>query len=211
MVTQLAISVTTFLYNIVIIRFLGANGVASITIILYIQFLLNAVYLGFTSGVSPRISYNYGSKNEVEIRKLVKYSFLIISVFGIATFIISRVFSDVLIGIFVDDKQLFKTTLDGFIIFSFSFLYSGLNIFISGMFTAFSNGKISAILSLFRTFILFIIGIIILPMIFGLNGVWLVVPISELIALFISFIFVYNNRFKYMYSRAFKNKSLSYE
>ncbi|WP_243113337.1 MATE family efflux transporter [Romboutsia sp. Marseille-P6047] len=211
MVTQLAISVTTFLYNIVIIRFLGANGVASITIILYIQFLLNAVYLGFTSGVSPRISYNYGSKNEVEIRKLVKYSFLIISVFGIATFIISRVFSDVLIGIFVDDKQLFKTTLDGFIIFSFSFLYSGLNIFISGMFTAFSNSKISAILSLFRTFILFIIGIIILPMIFGLNGVWLVVPISELIALFISFIFVYNNRFKYMYSRAFKNKSLSYE
>ncbi|MGL5693001.1 MAG: MATE family efflux transporter [Peptostreptococcaceae bacterium] len=205
MVTQSATSVTTFLYNIVIIKFLGADGVASITIILYIQFLLNSVYLGFTSGAAPRISYNYGSKNEEEINKLVKYSFLIILVFAISSFILSRTFSNVLIGIFVDpNSDLFNITLNGFKIFSFGFLFAGINIFTTGMFTAFSNGKISAMLSLCRTFILFIIGIVVLPKIFGLNGVWLVVPIAELVALIISMTCVYINKEKYLYSKIFK-------
>lgn len=214
MVTQLSTSVTTFLYNIVIMKFLGAGGVASITIILYIQFLINGVYLGFTSGTAPRISYNYGSKNEEEIKKLVKYSFLIVSVFGLATFTLSRVFSEVLITIFVEkSNSLYNITLDGLMIFSYGFLFAGLNIFITGMFTAFSNGKISAMLSLCRTFILFIIGIIILPKIFGLKGVWLVVPISELLALIISMTCVYTNKEKYMYSKIFKkpNKKVAIE
>lgn len=204
MVTQLSTSVTTFLYNITIIRFLGENGVASITIILYIQMLLNSAYLGFTSGVSPRISYSYGSKDEIQLRKLVKYSYITILIFALCSFIICKLMSGVLISIFTPkNSTIFDITLNGFNLFSYGLLINGFNIFASGMFTAFSNCKVSSIISLMRTFILFIIGIVILPLILGINGVWLTFPFAELITLFLSIIFVINYKSKYMYGNLF--------
>ena len=122
MVTQLSSAVTTFLFNIAMIKLLGEDGVASITIMLYMQFLLNAAYLGFTSGVSPRISYNYGSQDEEQLQKLVKFSLIIIAVFGMFIFITSRVFSEVLISLFADKgTNIFDITLNGFMIFSIAF------------------------------------------------------------------------------------------
>lgn len=206
-VTQMSGAVTTFLYNIAMLKFLGEDGVASITIILYVQFLLNSAYIGFTSGVSPRISYNYGSKDEEQIRKLIKYSFIIISVFAIFIFLSSRYFSDIIISIFSPKGTgLYNITLNGFMIFSFNFLVVGINIFVSGMFTAFSNGKISATLSILRTFILFTLGIIILPQILGVNGVWLVVPFAEITTLIVSIIFL--NKYKHTYMYCKKNADL---
>lgn len=202
MVTQMSGAVTTFLYNVAMLKFLGEDGVASITIILYVQFLLNSAFLGFTSGVSPRISYNYGSKDDEQIRKLIKYSFIIISVFAISIFVSSRYFSDIIISMFSPKgSNLYNITLSGFMIFSFNFLVVGINIFASGMFTAFSNGKISAILSILRTFILFTIGIIILPQFLGINGVWLVVPFAEFTTLIVSIIFINKYKHTYMYSK----------
>lgn len=207
MVTQLSSSVTTFLYNITMIKFLGEDGVASITIILYVQFLLNSAYLGFTSGASPRISYNYGSKNKKELEKLIKYSYLSILIFALITFLSSRGMSTTLISLFTDkNSNLFDITLNGFMIFSFGFLVSGVNIFTSGMFTAFSNGKISALLSLLRTFAFFIVGIGILPKIIGINGVWLVVPFAEFTTLIFSIIYLYKYKQNYMYENVFKLK-----
>ena len=204
MVTQLSTSITTFLYNMTIIRFLGENGVASITIILYVQMLLNAAYLGFTSGVSPRISYSYGSKDEMQLRKLVKYSYITLLIFALCSFIICRLMSGILISIFTPkNSHIFDITLNGFNIFSYGLLISGFNIFAIGMFTAFSNGKVSAIISLMRTFILFIIGIVILPLILGINGVWLTFPFAEIITLFLSTVFVVNYKSKYMYGNLF--------
>ena len=201
MVNQLASSITTLLYNMAMLKFLGEAGVSAITIILYIQFLLNAAYLGFTSGVSPRISYNYGKKNKSNLRNLVKYSYLIISFFGIIIFIISQLMSKELIQLFATkNSEVFYIALIGFKIFAFSFLVSGINIFTSGMFTAYSNGVISALLSLLRSLILFIIGIAILPRVLGVNGVWLVVPVCELITLIISLLFINKYKEKYMYN-----------
>ncbi len=205
MVTQLSSAVTTFLFNIVMIKFLGEEGVASITIILYMQFLLNAAYLGFTSGVSPRISYNYGSKNKEQLQKLVKYSIMIIIAFGVFIFIASRAASGILISLFAEKgTNLFDITCNGFMIFSIAFLATGTSIFGSGMFTAFSNGKISAMLSILRTFIFFIIGMIILPRLMGVNGVWLVVPFAEITTMIVSYIFIYKYRHEYMYENIFK-------
>ncbi|RDY27745.1 MATE family efflux transporter [Romboutsia weinsteinii] len=202
MVTQMSGAVTTFLYNAAMLKFLGEDGVASITIILYVQFLLNSAYIGFTSGVSPRISYNYGSKDEEQIRKLVKYSFTIISAFAIFIFVSSRYFSDIIISMFSPKgTSLYDITLNGFMIFSFNFLVVGMNIFTSGMFTAFSNGKISATLSILRTFILFTIGIIILPQYLGVEGVWLVVPFAEFTTLIVSMIFINKYKHTYMYGK----------
>ncbi len=203
MVSQLSSAVTTFVYNIVMIKILGAEGVASITIILYVQYLLVSVYLGFSSGVAPWISYNYGKKNELQLKKVVKYSYLYILIFSIVSFIISKTMAVALIGAFAaKGSVVFHIALNGFNIFSISFLLSGLNIFTIGMFTAFSNGKISGVMSLMRTLILFLIGITILPNFFGVNGVWLVVPFSEILTLILGSIFVYRFRYRYMYGDA---------
>ncbi len=210
MVTQLASAVTTFVYNIVLIKLMGEDGVAAITIILYVQMLLNSTYMGFVSGVQPRISYNYGSKNEEQITKLIKYSLILNLVFGIITFIGSRSMSELLITIFTPkNTNLFNISLNAFMLFSISFIFNGVNIFASGMFTAFSNGKVSAIISSLRTFVLFIVGIIILPNFLGVNGVWLVVPFAEVLTLIISFVYIYKYRKEYMYESMFKKKVLN--
>ena len=204
MITQLASAVTTFLYNIVLIRLLGEDGIASITIILYVQLLLNSAYMGFVSGVQPRISYSYGSKDEKQITKLIKYSLVIIILFAVISFVLSRHLSEVLIMIFTPrTTSLFNIAHNAFILFSISFLIDGINIFASGMFTAFSNGKVSAIISVLRTFILVIVGMMILPNLFGVNGVWLVVPFAEVVTLIVSILYIYKYRKEYMYSNMF--------
>ena len=207
MVTQMSGAVTTFLYNAAMLKFLGEDGVASITIILYVQFLLNSAYIGFTSGVSPRISYNYGSRDDEQLRKIVKYSFTIVCVFAAFIFISSRSFSNVIIGMFSPKgTALYDITFNGFMIFSFNFLVVGMNIFTSGMFTAFSNGKVSALLSILRTFILFTIGILTLPRFLGVNGVWMVVPFAEFTTLIVSLFFI--NKYKYIYMYGKNNANL---
>ena len=207
MITQISSAVTTFLFNIVMIKFLGEEGVAAITIILYVQFLLNSAYMGFTSGVQPRISYNYGSLDEEQVSKLVKYSLLIVSSFGIITFFASRIMSDILISMFATKgSTLFDITKNGFMIFSICYLVEGINIFGSGMFTAFSNGKISALISLLRTFLFFVVGMLFLPKYLGVNGVWLVVPFAEITTLSISSYFIYKYRNEYLYSNIFFSK-----
>ena len=204
MVTQLSSAVITLAFNIVMIKYLGEAGVASITIILYIQFLLNAAYLGFTSGVSPRFSYNYGRADEEQIGKLFKYSIIIILIFGVTIFITSRSMSEILISLFATKgSELFEISHSGFMIFSISFLVSGINIFGSGMFTAFSNGKISAILSFLRTFVFFLMGIFILPKVMGVDGIWLVVPFAEIATMIVSLSLMYKYKKNYLYENAF--------
>lgn len=201
MVTQISSAVTTFLYNIIMIKLLGENGVTSITIVLYAQFLLVSAYIGFTSGVSPRISYNFGSENKQQLYKIIKYSYIFIMLFSISTFIISKYLSPLLISIFAGNgTELYNITLNGFNLFQISFLLCGVNIFTSGMFTAFSNGKVSALLSLLRTFIFLSSGIIFLPSLIGVNGVWLAVPLAEIMTLVFSLFYIYKYKNIYGYS-----------
>lgn len=202
MVTQLSSAVTTFLYNAAMLKFLGVAGVAAITVILYIQFLLSAAYIGFTSGVAPRIGYNYGAQNKTEIHKLVKYSYIIISVFSIITFMFSKLIEYPLTSLFCGkDTELYYITLNGFDLFSISFLLCGTNIFTSGLFTAFSNGKISGMLSLFRTFIFFILGLVILPPFLDVDGVWLIAVFSEVLSLILSLAVLFKYRYVYGYNK----------
>ena len=210
MITQISNCVTTFVYNVVLMKLLGADGVASITIILYIQMLLNAAYMGFISGVQPRISFNYGSKNSEQLKNIIKYSLMIISIFALFTFSLSRQNANFLISIFTSkESPLFGITHNAFMIFSFGFLFNGINIFTSGMFTAFSNGKVSAIISSLRTFIFFIIGMMIFPNLFGVNGVWMVVPFAEIITLIVSLVYIYKYRKEYMYENIFTKESVA--
>ena len=204
MVTQISSAVTTFLYNIIMIKLLGENGVASITIVLYAQFLLVSAYIGFTSGVSPRISYNFGSKNKDQLNKIIKYSYIFIMLFSISTFVISKYLSPSLVSIFAGSgTDIYDITLNGFNLFQISFLLCGVNIFTSGMFTAFSNGKVSALLSLLRTFIFLSSGIIFLPSLIGVNGVWLSVPLAEIMTLVFSLFYI--SKYKNIYGYSHKS------
>lgn len=200
MVTQISSAVTTYMYNIVMLKFLGESGVAAITIILYVQFFLVAAYIGFTSGTAPKISYNYGKQDHDELKKIIKYSFIFISMISVVSFLLSIKFSSLLVSVFTGKgSELYYLTLHGFQIFGVSFLLSGINIFSSGMFTAFSNGKISALLSSLRTLIFFLIGIMVLPVLFDIDGVWMVVPFAECITIIVSIICIYRYKKVYKY------------
>lgn len=200
MVSQISSAVTTFLYNITLIQFLGEKGVAAITMILYAQFLLNSAYIGFVSGASPIIGYNHGSRNKPLLRRIVKYAYTFIGILTILSFTLSVISATTIIGIFSSsDNELYNISIEGFRIFMIAFLGSGFNIFTSGMFTAFSDGKTSAILSLLRTFVFFTIGIIILPKLLGVTGVWLVVPVAEALTLVMSMYYFKKYKNVYLY------------
>ncbi len=200
MVASLALSVTTILFNLVMLKYLGEEGVAAISIMLYVDYLLNAVFFGYEIGVAPLFSYNYGAGNKVNLKKLMKLSLRFIAIAAILIFIIANVFSDQLIGIFVDSNDpVYAITKNGLWLFSLAFLVMGFNIFASAIFTALSNGKISALISFLRTFFLLSGAILLLPELFGIEAVWLAVPVAEGIAIIVSTICVLKYRRHYEY------------
>lgn len=200
MVTNLATAITTFLFNVVMLRYLGENGVAAITVVLYAQFLLTSVYLGFSSGTAPLISYHYGMKNEKELHKLFKISLLFILVSSVLIFILSILLATGIVRVFVKpDSEVFAIAKHGFLLFSVCYLFTGINIFASSMFTAFSNGKVSAIISFLRTFVLIVAAVLLLPVIMGTDGIWLAIPAAELLTMAVSAAYLVRYRKIYHY------------
>lgn len=201
MVTNLSTAVTTLLFNLIMIKYLGEDGVAAITIVLYAQFLLTAIYIGFSSGVAPIISYNYGESNVTELKKIFKTSMIFITISAICVFVLSIILSPVIVRIFVKpSSSVFALATHGFLLFSFSYLFTGYNIFSSAMFTAFSNGKVSAIISFLRTFVFIIAGVLLLPMLIGANGIWLAVPIAEVLTVIVSVLYFVRLKDVYHYA-----------
>lgn len=198
MVNNLAVAVTTFLFNVLMLKYAGEAGVAAITIVLYAQFLMTSAFMGFSSGIAPVVSFNYGSRNVRQLKKIFKISIWVIAVVSAAVFVTAETCSDVVITVFTPaGSEVFGLTKYGFAIFSFSFLCTGINIFASALFTAFSNGKVSAILSFLRTFVFLTACLLVLPLFLGVDGIWLAVPIAETLALFVSVYYLV--RFKKVY------------
>ena len=201
MVSQTATAVTTFLFNHIMMKLLGENGVAAITIIIYMQFLLSALYIGFSMGVAPVISYNYGKQDEKQLKNVFGICMRFIAFVSVSVFAVSFLFGSPLVGIFAENgTPVYEIARDGFLIFSFSFLFCGLNIFTSATFTALSNGKLSAILSFLRTFGLITVLLLTLPNFFGVTGVWLAVPAAELITMIVALFFLRQNKKTYHYA-----------
>lgn len=200
MITNLSSGVTTLIFNLMMLKYLGEDGVAAMTIVLYAQFLLVSVYLGFASGSAPLISYSYGEQNKDELKRLIRYSNRFIIASSAIVFILSLMLAPFIVKIFADESaNVYQMTLDGFYLFSLSFLTTGFNIFASSMFTAFSNGKISVLISIMRTLIFIIIGVSILPIFLGVNGIWLTVPFAEILTIIFSILLTkkYSERYHY--------------
>lgn len=200
MVSQIATAVTTFLFNIMMMRLLGENGVAAITIIIYTQFLLTTLYIGFSMGVAPIISYNFGSKDYDRLKRIYRMCLLFICTISILVFAVAMLLGSPLVGIFsAKGTSVYEIARQGFLIFSISFLFCGFNIFASATFTALSNGKVSAIISTLRTFVFISVALLILPQYFDVIGIWIAVPLAELLTIFVSFVFIIKNKKVYHY------------
>lgn len=200
MVTNLAAGVTTFLFNMVMMRYLGEDGVAAITVILYVQFLLSAVYIGYSSGIAPVISYYYGSKDNLSLHKLVKTSVFFILINSVLWYALSFALKTPVISIFVrPGTSVWQIVDEGWGLFAFTYLLTGFNIFVSAMFTAFSDGKRSALISFLRTFAFLCVCILGLPVLIGPDGIWLAVPVAEALTLVVSAVCFFKNKQRYGY------------
>lgn len=200
MVSQLSTAVTTFLFNGTMMKLLGEDGVAAITVIIYSQFLLTTLYIGFSMGTAPIISYNYGSGNIKQQKKVVSICFCCVVVISVFVFLLSCFAGESIARIFAEkNKNVFEAARKGFSICSFGFLFSGCNIFASALFTALSNGKASAVISFLRTFGFLLVFLLVLPRFLKVTGVWLAIPLAELLTFMLTIYLIFRYRRRYHY------------
>lgn len=200
MMTNISMSLVTILYNFQLMRFAGENGIAAYGVIMYVNFIFISVFIGFCVGSAPIISFHYGANNHSQLKKLLKMSLSIILVFSLAMTLVSILMAKPLSAVFVGyDKDLLDMTVRGFIIYCFSFLLAGFNIFGSSFFTALNNGVVSAVISFLRTLLFQIAAVLLLPIVLGLDGIWLSIIAAEALSLAVVFIFLKKMQTKYNY------------
>lgn len=201
MVGQASAAVTTILFNRIMMKLLGEDGVAAITIMIYTQFLSTSLYTGFSMGTAPVISFAYGEQAWGRLRNVFSLCLRFLLFASVLVFGLTFVFGPSLAGIFSEKgTAVYEIARQGFLIFPFGFLFCGFSIFISAAFTALSNGKLSAVLSFLRTFGLISALLLILPSLWGVTGVWLAVPAAELLTMIVSLIFLWQNKNTYHYA-----------
>lgn len=202
LMTNLSSSIVNSLYNIQLMKFAGENGVAAYAAIMYVNFIFIAIFLGYSIGSAPIISYHYGAGNHGELKNLYKKSLQLVGSWGILLFILAQLLATPLAKLFVGyDSTLLAMTQTGFRIYSLVYLINGFNIFGSSFFTALNNGVVSAVISFLRTLVFQIGAVLILPIVFGgINGIWSSVTVAELLTLCITITFFVRQRRKYHYA-----------
>ncbi len=201
LMSNLSMSLVSMLYNFQLIKYAGENGIAAYGVIMYVNFVFIAVFIGFVIGSAPIIGYNYGADNRMELKNLFRKSLVIIGFFAAAmvgaAFLLAEPLAEIFVGY---DPGLMEMTIRGFWIYSLSFLLCGFNIFGSSLFTALNNGLISAVISFVRTLVCQIAAVMLLPLILGLDGIWWAIVISEGVALVLTvFCFLkFKDRYHYL-------------
>ena len=200
LMTNLSSSIVNSLYNIQLMKFAGENGVAAYGTMMYINFVFLAIFFGYSIGSAPIISYHYGSGNHDELKNLFKKSLTLVGTWGIMLALLSQLLASPLSKLFVGyDAELFAMTQHGFRIYCLAYLINGFNIFASSFFTALSNGVVSAAISFLRTLIFQIAMLLLLPAVFGIDGIWCAVGIAELLTLCVTVSFLIRQRKNYQY------------
>lgn len=198
--SNISMSVVSMLYNIQLLKYAGENGVAAYGVMMYVSMIFSATFLGYSIGTAPVIGYHDGAKNHAELKGLFKKSLITVGVFGIAMVASAELLAAPLAKIFVGyDAELMELTVSGFRVFALSFILMGYTIFSSGFFTALNDGITSALISFLRTFVFQIAAVLILPMIWEIDGVWISIVAAEFMAVIISAIFLVAKRRKYHY------------
>ena len=200
LMTELSSSVVTVLYNTQLMKIAGENGVAAYSTIMYVNFIFVAIFLGYSLGSAPIISFHYGAGNHDELKNMCQKSLRLIAVWGIGMTIISHIFALPFARFFVGyDSELLAMTIHGFRIYAFVYLLNGFNIFGSSFFTALNNGMVSATISFLRTLVFEVICILLLPVFLGIDGIWSAVLVAEALALCVTSFFLITKRSRYHY------------
>ena len=198
--SNVSMSLVGMLYNVQLLRYAGENGVAAYGVMMYVSMIFSAAFIGYSIGTSPIIGYHDGSKNHAELKGLLRKSLLMIGLFGVGMVLSAELLAVPLANIFVGyDAELLKLTASGFRFFALSFIFMGFAIFASGFFTALNDGVTSAIISFLRTLIFQCAAVLLLPKIWGIDGVWISIVVAEFMAVVLGMIFLVAKQKKYHY------------
>ncbi|MBQ4347235.1 MAG: MATE family efflux transporter [Firmicutes bacterium] len=201
MVAILSSSSVNILMNILLMRLVGEDGVAAISIILYVYMLMTSVFFGYASGIAPLTSFNFGADNTDNLKLIHRMSLRIILAASIAIFCAAIIFAKPLVEIFVSSQtEIYKMALRGFFIFSPGFLFTGFNIYASSLFTALNNGKVSALLSFMRTLVFLVPSLLGFPLLLGIDGIWIATPLAELLSIILTVYFIRKKKTVYKYA-----------
>lgn len=200
LMSNISSSVVSMLYNFQLLKYLGENGVSAYGVLMYVQFIFVAIYIGYAVGAAPVVSFHYGADNRTELRNMLRKSIILVCTASVVLTVSAFILASPLAQIFVGyDAELFALTRHAFHLFSFSFLLAGFNIFISSFFTALNNGAVSAAISFMRTLIFQTASVLILPLILGVDGIWWAITAAEIFACILSAGFLIAKRKKYHY------------
>lgn len=200
LMSNISTSIVSMLYNFQLIKYIGENGIAAYGVLMYVNMIFISVFIGYATGTAPIISYHYGAKNHTEMKGLLKKSLVIIGISAISMFVIAELSAKLLAGIFVSyDANLMAITIRAFRIYSFSFLFASIAIYGSSFFTALNDGLTSALISFLRSLFFQLAAVLILPILLGVDGIWLSIVIAEFAAALMTAFFIFIKKKKYQY------------
>lgn len=200
LMSNISMSIVGMLYNVQLLRYAGEDGVAAYGVLMYVSMIFQAIFIGYAVGTAPIIGYHYGAENSQELKGLLRKSLSIIGVFAVIMFAAAYILARPLAFIYVGyDEGLLSLTIRAFSIFAFSFLFSGFTIFGSSFFTALNNGPISAAISFVRTLVFQIAAVLIFPLIWKVDGIWLSIVVAEMMAVVVTVLFLKVQQKKYHY------------
>ena len=200
LMSNISSSLVGMLYNFQLMHLIGEDGVSAYGVLMYVQFIFVAIFIGYSIGCAPVVSFHFGAQNHSELKSLLRKSTLLMASGGVLLTIAARLLAAPLARLFVGyDAGLFELTSHAFRLFSWSFLLAGFNIFVSGFFTALNNGAISAAISFLRTLVFQTASVLILPLLLDVDGIWWAITVAEIFAFLISLMFLYLKRNKYHY------------
>lgn len=198
--TNVAISLVNVIYNLQLLHIAGENGVAAYGTIMYVNFIFIAIFIGYSMGCAPLVGYNHGAQNYKELKNLFRKSLILIGVTGVAltglAFLLASPLSQLFVGY---DAELLEMTKHGMQLFLLAFLVNGFNVFGSAFFTALNNGLVSAIISFLRTLLFQVAAVFLLPLVLGLDGIWLAISVAEVLTLIITITFFITQKKRYNY------------
>lgn len=200
LMSNISMSVVSMLYNMQLMKYLGENGVAAYGVLMYVSLIFQAVFIGYSVGTAPIVGYNFGADRPEELRSVLKKSLGIIMCSAVCMFAAGELLSRPLSKLFVGyDAELTKITVHAFKIFSFSFLFSGFAIYGSSFFTALNDGLVSALIAFLRTLVFQSAAVMLFPLIWELDGIWISISAAEVTAAIVTAIFLIANKKKYRY------------
>ena len=200
LMSNISSSIVSMIYNFQLLKYIGEDGISAYGVLMYVQFVFIAIDIGYSIGCAPIVGFHFGAQNHTELKNMLGKSVKLMCGAGVVMAVLAQLLAAPLARLFVGyDEVLYTLTCHAFRLFSFAFLFAGFNIFASSFFTALNNGLISAVISFLRTLVLQTSSVILLPLIFGVDGIWYAITAAEIFATTISVIFLFAKRKKYHY------------